>query len=460
MSRNKIIFYVAAVLVIVLALVFGAQVKKLQKQLPAAVRIIPSESKSRSDVAQNGSDENVANAALRPEVLVKFRAGTSSDQIVQITSRFNDQLQDEIEAVPGLTSINDRDDGDAAAVAAQYRALPEVEYAEPNYEIEIDQRVANRQPLRADRQTEQWALSRIALPEAWNKTTGSNGIVVGVLDSGVEYTHVGLVNNIWTRPSGMMPYHDQDLGTIDDVHGYNAVANDGDPLDANGHGTACAGIVGGYFETRSGSCGVNQHVAIMPLKFVNAGGFGSTADAIEAINYAIERRRAGVNLRVINVSWELGERSRALEETIRAAYAAGILFVVSSGSDGANNDGRPRYPANYTIGNVISVAATNKSDVLAQFSNYSAGSVHLAAPGEAVLTTALGNEYELHSGTAMAASFVSGVAALALSVHPNASVDQLRALLLEAVDNLPALQGKVSTGGRINALRAVGQPRG
>jgi subtilisin family serine protease len=454
MTRNKIIFYIAAVLVVVLALAFGAQVRRLQKQLPAAVRIIPSDSKSRSDGGQDGAEENAGNATQRPEVLVKFRAGISSDQINQIASRFNDQLQDEIEAVPGLTSINDRDDGDAAAVAAQYRALPEVEYAEPNCEIEIDQRVANRQRLRADRQTEQWAFSRIALPEAWKKTTGSNAVVVGVLDSGVEYTHVGLVNNIWTRPAEMMPYHDQDLGTIDDVHGYNAVANDGDPLDDIGHGTACAGIIGGYFENRSGSCGINQQVAIMPLKFVNAGGFGSTADAIEAINYAIDRRRAGVNLRVINVGWELAERSRALEETIRAASAAGILFVVSSGSDGANNESSPRYPANYSIGNIISVAATSKNDVLAQSSNYGPD-VQLAAPGEDVLTTALGNEYELRSGTSMAASLVTGVAALTLSVHPDLAVDQLRARLLESVDKLPALQGKVTTGGRINALKAV-----
>ncbi|HEY6230964.1 MAG TPA: S8 family serine peptidase, partial [Pyrinomonadaceae bacterium] len=342
MSRNKVILYLAAALVVVLALAFAAQVRKLQQQLPAAVRIVPSESKTRSDFPQNGVEENAADAALRPEVLVKFRAGISAEQINEITTRLNDQLQDEIEAVPGLAVINDRDAAEAAAVAAEYQALPEVEYAESNHEIEVGQSAGDRQRSRAGNPTATQpsaALARIALPEAWNKTKGSGGIVVAVLDSGVEYTHAGLVNNIWTRPPGMLPYHDQDLGTIDDVHGYNAVANDGDPLDDNGHGTACAGVIGGYFENPSGRsglsgssrwCGVNQQVTIMPLKFVNAGGFGSTADAIEAINYAIERRRSGVNLRVINVSWSSAERSQALEEIIRAAYAAGILFVVSS----------------------------------------------------------------------------------------------------------------------------------
>ncbi|HEV2828599.1 MAG TPA: S8 family peptidase [Pyrinomonadaceae bacterium] len=455
MSRNKYILYIASVLVIVLIVAFASQVRKLQKQLPASVRIIPSESKSRKDVAQAGIEENLT--GTRAEILVKFRSGISVGDINQITSRFNDQLQDEIEAVPGLTAIDDRDDAAGGEVADQYRLLPEVEYAEPNYEIAIDQNEKNGKLKRAEelRQAEQWAFTHIGVPEAWATTKGSSGIVVGVLDSGVEYTHIDLVNNIWSRPPEMMPYHDQELGTIDDVHGYNAVANDGDPSDENGHGTAAAGIVGAHCGNGPRICGVSPQVAIMPLKFINAGGFGYVGDAVEAVNYAINRRRAGVNLRVINVSWDLAEPSRALADVIRAGYQVGILFVVSSGSTGTNNDRSPRHPASYDIGNIISVAATNRSDALAQFSNYGVKSVHIAAPGEDLLTTALGNEYQLRSDTALAAAIVSGVAALALSAHPDASLDQLRSLLLESVDMLPALRGKVSTGGRINAIKAV-----
>ena len=253
----------------------------------------------------------------------------------------------------------------------------------------------------------------------------------------------------------MKPYHDQDLGTVDDVHGYNAVANDGDPTDDNGHGTAAAGIIGAHCGNGPRICGVSPQVAIMPLKFINAGGFGYVGDAVEAINYAINRKRAGVNLRLINVSWDLAEPSRALADVIRAAHDVGILFVVSSGSAGTDNDTSPRYPASYRIGNIITVAATNKSDALAQFSNYGAQSVQIAAPGEDILTTTLGNEYQLRSSTAMAASIVTGVAALALATHPDVSIDQLRSLLLESVDKLPGLRGKVSAGGRINASKAV-----
>jgi thermitase len=277
-----------------------------------------------------------------------------------------------------------------------------------------------------------------------------------VLDSGVEYTHVDLVNNIWTRPATMAPYRDQDLGTVDDVHGYNAVANDGDPTDDNGHGTFCAGIIGAECGNNAGVCGVNWKVQIMPLKFTNAGGLGYVADAVEAINYAINRKHAGVNLRVINASWGLSQPSQALEDVIRKAYEAGILFVAPGGSTSSDNDTSQRYPAGYSLGNIISVAATDRSDALAQFSNYGAKSVHLAAPGKDILTTALGNDYEQHSGTSMAAAFVAGVAALALSARPGLSVDELRLLLLRSVDTVPGLRGKVSTGGRINAAKATG----
>jgi thermitase len=458
MRRNKTILFVTLALVIVLGLAFAVQVKKLPKQLRSSVRIIPGESKSREAGAQSELDQGAAVAALRPTILVKFRAGVSAEAINQITTRFHDQLLDEIEAVPGLTTIHHPDDaanGAAAALAAQYQALPEVEYAEPNYEIAIDQS-ANEAPAANDlRYNEQWALADSSVPQAWSKTKGSGDIVVAVLDSGVEYTHVDLSNNIWTRPANLPPYRDQDLGTIDDVHGYNAIDNDGDPLDQNGHGTYCAGVIGAECGNNTGVCGVNWKIQIMPLKFINAGGFGYVADAIEAINYAIDRKRAGVNLRVINASWGLAKNSRALEDVIRKASEAGILFVAASGNTGTNNDTSPHYPASYNIGNVIGVAATDRSDALAQSSNFGVKSVQIAAPGQDILTTALGNEYEKRSGTSLAAPMVTGVAALVLSAHPGLSVDQLRRLLLESVDTRPGLRGKVATAGRINAARAV-----
>jgi thermitase len=470
MNRNKYILSFALIAMIVLVFAFAAQVRKVQTQLRTSVRVIPAESKSREDVAQNGLDQDTEESSARSQVLVKFRAGVSEDAIEQLTARFNDRIQDQIEAVPGLNAIEDPDNLDPLGIAAQYQALPEVEYAEPNYEISLDQSSSDNRDLRVNdpRFEEQWALANdgrqggkkgadISATQAWATTKGSDQIVVALLDSGVEYTHADLVNNIWTRPASMSPYQDRDLGTIDDIHGYNVITNNGDPTDENGHGTNCAGIIGAECGNNLGVCGVNWKIQIMPLKFLNAGGFGTVLGAVEAINYAIDRKRAGVNLRVINMSSGLSQYSRALEDVIRKASEAGILFVAASGSSNSDNDVKPHYPSGYNIRNVISVAASDRSDVLASFSNYGASSVQLAAPGKDILTTALGNEYEEHSGTSMAAPVVAGVAALALSAQPGLSVDQLRSVLLQSVDKLPGLRGKVSTGGRINAARTVGR---
>lgn len=456
MSRNKYFLGLALVLGIILALAFASQVKRLQKQLRSSVRILPAESKAREDVAQNRLDQDAARSS-RPEVLVKFRSGVSSQTIEQITARFHDQIRDEIEAVPGLVAIDDPDNLEAAAIAGQYQAVAEVEYAEPNYEVSLDQAASktNPAPVNDPRLAGQWALAEIKAPQAWTTTKGGGDVVVAVLDSGVEYTHADLRNNMWTRPASMKPYQDLDLGTVDDIHGYNALGNDGDPLDENGHGTNVAGIIGAECQNSVGICGVNWKTQIMPLKFINAGGFGYVADALEAINYAVDRKHAGVNIRVINASWGLTAHSRALEDVIRKAYDAGILFVAAGGSSNRNNDVSPHYPAGYDIGNIISVATTDRNDALAPFSNYGAKSVDITAPGQDILTTALGNDYEQRSGTSMAAAVVTGVAALALSAQPDLSVDQLRSLLLRSVDKLPGLRGKVSTSGRVNAAKAV-----
>ena len=193
MTRNKYILLGAFVLVI-LGVAFVSQIRKLQRQLRSSVRIIPSESKSREDTIRNGVDEGLSSG--RPELLVKFRFGTSEQRIGEITNRLNDRVRDEIEAVPGLTVIDDPDDADPAALAASYQAVPEVEYAEPNYEVTLDW--LNDSGVNDPRYAEQRWLVEINAPDAWAITKGSDQIVVAVLDSGVEYTHADLRNNMWT----------------------------------------------------------------------------------------------------------------------------------------------------------------------------------------------------------------------------------------------------------------------
>ncbi|MEP6904022.1 MAG: S8 family serine peptidase, partial [Actinomycetota bacterium] len=179
-------------------------------------------------------------------------------------------------------------------------------------------------------------------------------------------------------------------------------------------------------------------------------------DAIEAINYAIDRKQKGVNLRVISASWGSTQYSKALEDTIRAAGEAGILFVAAAGNDGSSNDKRPHYPSNYDLPNVISVAALDRNDQLASFSNFGVKTVHIAAPGKDILSTWLGDQYREASGTSMATPYVSGVAALVLASSPDLSVAKLRERLLKSVDKIDSLNGKIESGGRLNAAKALG----
>ena len=186
------------------------------------------------------------------------------------------------------------------------------------------------------------------------------------------------------------------------------------------------------------------------------GGFGTTKDAIEAINYAVDRKQKGVNVRVINASWGSTLRSKALEDAIRAAGENGILFVAAAGNASTDNDKRPHYPSNYALPNVISVAATDRNDALTSFSNYGVKTVHIAAPGKDILSTWLNDQYREASGTSMAAPQVAGVAALIVAANPDITVDQLRKKLLSAVDKIDSLNGKVENGGRLNASKALG----
>lgn len=475
MNRENFLVHLLLAVMLILLAAFAGQVSRwLQNQESERERAITRLEAERRE--QAGA-----------EVLVRFRSETPWWKIREIARSLNDRVEDHFEAVNGLTVIADKDGLDAETVAAEYRALGElVEYAEPNIRIDLEpvspirRRPAQSALRGASDQikalfdgpndpmfSEQWSLNNtgqrggknkadIDALQAWTRTRGSSKVIVAVLDSGVDYTHPDLISNIWVRPAHLDVYTDDHLGIIDDRHGYNAVTNSGDPMDDNGHGTHCAGIVGAEGGNDLGIAGVNWEIQIMPLKFMNANGSGTTKDAIEAINYVIDRKRAGVNVRVINASWGSPMRSRALEDAIRKAGEEGILFVAAAGNSSTDADRLPQYPAGYDLPNVISVAALNRNDELASFSNYGAKRVHIAAPGVEILSTWLRGGFEEHSGTSMASPVVAGVAALILSIEPDIPMGELRRRLLRSADPLESLNGKVSSGGRLNAAKSVG----
>ncbi|CAN5598634.1 hypothetical protein BH10ACI1_BH10ACI1_00370 [soil metagenome] len=475
MNRNNIWIHICiAVVIVTFAAVFG-QIRRWQ--------VSPTFRNTERSVnrVQKPTTVKRSTADSEPEVLVKFRPNVSLADIKKLAAKNNDRLEDEIESVNGLVAIDDLDNADAKTVAEQYTAMTDlVVYAEPNFEIKLDDpgnTISSKDLLKRESEpsemlpndpmfAEQWALSNtgqnggkanadLAAVKAWLKTQGSEKVVIAVLDTGVDYTHPDLVSNMWFRPDNVPQYKDDELGTFNDLHGFNGTDNQADPMDDNGHGTHCAGIIGAEGDNDQGIAGINWKVQIMPLKFLGRGGFGTTKDAIEAINYAIDRKRNGVNIRVISASWGSTQYSKALEDTIRAAGEEGILFVAAAGNDGTNNDQRKHYPSNYDLPNVISVAALDRNDQLASFSNFGVKTVHIAAPGKEILSTWLNEDYREASGTSMATPYVSGVAALILASDPNMSVEKLREKLLKSVDKIDSLKDKIESGGRINAAKAL-----
>ena len=296
-------------------------------------------------------------------------------------------------------------------------------------------------------------------PAAWSTTTGSKDVVVGIVDSGVDLGHPDLAPNLWSNPGNIG-------GCPAGTHGYDAVTDGCSPRDAGAHGTHVAGIIGARGDDGVGIAGVNWKVSLMGLRAGGAGG-GEVSDLVEAIHWAVEAKRAGVNLRVLNASFGSDRFVRALHDEIAWAGTNDILVVAAAGNDAADVDRAPTYPCAFDLANVICVANIQSDDRLAFSSNFGATTVDLAAPGTDIVSTVppsyvetFGHTHEYMSGTSMATPFVSGAAALALS-QGYLPVEQLKDRILAAVDPLPGLAGVVRTGGRLNLCKVVvgcGQP--
>jgi subtilisin family serine protease len=289
-----------------------------------------------------------------------------------------------------------------------------------------------------------YGLEKIGATQAWAEHKGSKAFIVADIDTGIDYNHEDLAFNVWRNPNP---------GPKNDVAGYDFVHDDGLPFDDNEHGTHTSGTIGAVGGNGKGVSGVAQRVSIMGLKFLAGDGSGTTADAIRAIDYAVEH-----GAKVLSNSWggKGDEDNKALYDAIERAKAKDVLFIAAAGNDGADNDGRnPSYPAAFDNDNLISVAATDKNDGLAFFSNFGKKTTHVAAPGVNVYSTIPGGKYKNASGTSMACPHVAGAAALVWSKNPTWTYKQVKDALMSTVDKLPALAEKTVTGGRINVLKAL-----
>lgn len=346
---------------------------------------------------------------------------------------------------------------------------PEVEYAEPNYIFRKQSVGIEGQPMSfSEMKSEVSAQSNgsfssgfgqtsadINADEAWGILSNvSDKPIVAVIDSGVDYDHYVFVDSgaIWTN-AGEIPNNgldDDGNGYVDDVRGWNFVSNNNDPMDDDNHGTHVAGIVLGMTQDILAATLQPATIQIMPLKFLDADGVGTTSDALEAINYAVDN-----GAHVLNNSWGGGAASQALESAITSAYNEGLSFIAASGNSSNDNDSNPIYPASYEVPNVVSIAATSASDSLASFSNYGKSSVHVASPGISILSTLPNDSFGYSSGTSMAAPFAAGLAALMIREKGQINGYQVKGVLYDYSSSVSGLLGKVASGSRINAYEAV-----
>ena len=297
----------------------------------------------------------------------------------------------------------------------------------------------------------------IKVLKAWDITKGSRSVKVAVIDTGIDYNHPDLKDNMWVNEAeknGLPGVDDDGNGFVDDIHGYDFANNDGDPMDGNSHGTHCAGTIGAVHNNDEGVAGVMADVSLVGIKFLTDSGSGTTANAIKSINYAT---KLGVDL--MSNSWGGGSYSEALKEAIQNANDAGIIFTAAAGNSGTNNDSKPHYPSNYEVENVISVAAHTAQDNLASFSCYGRSTVHIAAPGHNILSTTKNGGYAVYSGTSMATPHVSGALGLLLSHEGGLRTSEVRERLMMTSVPVKAYRGKIIKGGRLHAFNLLTDTR-
>lgn len=432
----------ARALLVIGALVIGA----VASALPAA---------AAPSTAADAPIGSLSAAADSTTLLVGVRAGVSSRERQSI---------EHAAGTPTVRALGSHllqiqvPPGQLRAKAQELARQPNVRYVEPSYKVHAT--VTPNDPYFG---AYQWDLQNgapgVDAPTAWSTTTGSNGIVVGVLDTGIAYTHPDLAANVWSNPGGVG-------GCAAGTHGVNEIAATCDPADDDGHGTHVSGTIGAVGNNGVGVTGENWTTSLMGLKMLDSTGNGDTGGAIAAIEFAVQAKQSGVNVRVLSASWAGNPNdppSQGLHDAIVDAGNAGILFVTAAGNAApggspVNVDTSPVYPCSYHLANEICVAATTNSppDTLADFSNYGASTVDLAAPGVNILSTwPSGNPpYAFADGTSMATPHVSGAAALVLSAK-NISLSTLKSILLSNVTPIAGLAGKVTTGGRLDLANAV-----
>lgn len=292
----------------------------------------------------------------------------------------------------------------------------------------------------------------IDAPEAWGVATAPLPVVVAIIDTGIEYSHPDLATNMWVNAAEIPGngIDDDNNGYIDDVYGYDFVNADSDPVDDNFHGTHVSGTIAAVRNNDIGVAGVSSGARLMALKALDADGGGWTSDTAVAVDYAV-----GNGAKIINASLGGYSYSQLMYDAISAANAAGVLFVAAAGNENNDNDLQQHYPSGYDLPNIISVAASDRLDARASFSNYGRNSVDIGAPGAEIYSTSLNGGYMWANGTSAAAPHIAGAAAVLLGQDPSLTIAGIKAVLENQADSLPSMAGITTSGKRLNLWRAL-----
>lgn len=428
---------------------------------------------------------------IQNELLVRFKAAVGSSEARAVLSRHGMTSIKSYKKVSNLHHVRLQPGLSVDAAVEILKTEAAVQYAEPNYTVEFNSSCSNAPCIPNDAlysDPGNWGFADIGVPEAWTLTMGDSSVVVAVLDSGIDYNHPDLISNIWTNPTETPGngIDDDGDGYVDDIHGYNATTDTcvspctqhpaGDPMDddtsVKGHGTRLAGIIGAVGNNGIGIAGVNWTVKLMPIKVrYEPGRLSSLALVLAGVDYLIAKKNQGVNIRVANMSFGVSSWSQAIQDGIDAVRNVGILLIGSAGSDPANHiaidvDAASADPNvndyHRAYDNVLFVGGLkDPSNILADFSNYGQIGIQLAAPGAGILSTvrSIYNPlYQPDDGTSYSAPFVTGVAALLAGFDPSLTYTQLKTRIVSATMPVPALSGKVASGGLLNAAGVFTAP--
>ena len=396
---------------------------------------------------------SAAAPAVPGRLLVGFEKGISKERQEAILSRVEGRIARRFSAVRGgrLVVVKPRSGRKTRALRKRLRRARGIAYAEPDF---IYSTTADKTPDDPFYTADYGLVDQpddhdVDAPEAWGTRTGCGK--VAVLDTGIDTDHPDLKANLYKSKDKPNNNKDDDKnGYVDDTHGFNVIKGKGSGQDNEGHGTHVAGIIAAHGNNEEGISGICWSANLVPVKFMNSDGQGSSSDAVAGIEYAVKQ-----GIKIINGSFGSRGKSSALHDAVNYAQNHNTLLVVAAGNNGQNIDKHPIYPASYSDSNILAVAASTSDDTLASFSNFGSEDVDVAAPGDSILSTYLGGGYKTLSGTSMASPLAAGIAAMLKKQASNATPGDLRKAVRKKVDKPPPLNNKVAYDGRVNAAKAL-----